>query len=230
VKQNALEQKIDNMISNFMVRGDEVDPCIFCIFRFCFVSICFHADFLSKHIPIKNRPHASPFSTQIPVEIQQLATIKFPWNKTRDTPNFTGIPPHVALLSGMQGMRDDFRKMKADLVDSFRAELDQRGIGCDAFFDAKMIVDKIDTMEKSLVQKLEARVGKFAADNGAVVNTSANMDNEHVDKEFTKVRVQTSKSSFYNFFISKGGTITKVLKGFKFPTNVLVSAHCLLVL
>ncbi len=119
VKQNELEQKIDNMISNFMVRGDEVDPCIFCIFRFCFVSICFHADFLSKHIPIKNRPHASPFSTQIPVEIQQLATIKFPWNKTQDTPNFTGIPPHVALLSGIQGMHDDFRKLKADLVDSF---------------------------------------------------------------------------------------------------------------
>ncbi len=82
-------------------------------------------------------------------------------------------------------------------------------------------MDKINIMDKNLVHKLEARVGKFAADNGAVVNTSANMDNEHVDKEFTKVRVQTSKSSFYNFFISKGGTITKVPKGFKFPTMSL---------
>ena len=221
VKRDELEQKIDDVISKFMVGGEEVDPCLFCIFRFCFASICFHADFLSRHLHLTNRLHASPFFTQIPVEIQQLATIKFPWNKSPDTPNFTGIPPHVSLLSEMQGMREDFRKMKEDLVNSFKSELDQRGIGSDAFFDAKMIVDRMDIMERSIVQKLEARVDKFAADDGAVVSTSAAVDVEHVHDEITQVSVRASKSSAYNVFIGKGGSIKRVPQNFSFPTMSL---------
>ncbi len=107
------------MISKFMVRVDEVFSVLF-----GFV--------LPQSIPmqtfcsdiIKNKLIASLFFTQTPAKIQQLATIKFPWNKIQDTPNFTGIPPHVTLLSEMQGKHEDFRKMKTDLVDSFRAELD----------------------------------------------------------------------------------------------------------
>ncbi len=89
-------------------------------------------------------------------------------------------------------------------------------------------MDKINVIEKNLVQKLETRVGKLVADNGRVVNTSANLDKEHLNKEFTQVRVQASKSSVYNFFISKRGTIKKVPEGFKFPTMSLslLIVHC----
>ncbi len=80
-----------------------------------------------------------------------------------------------------------------------------------------MIVDKMDLMEKSIAQKLEGRVDKFAADDGAVVNTSIDVDREHINKEFTQVRVQVSKSSVYNFFISVDKSIEKVPKNFKFP-------------
>ena len=119
--------------------------------------------------------------------------------------------------------------MKEDLVNSFKSELDQCGIGSDAFFDAKMIVDRMDIMERSIVQKLEARVDKFAADDGAVVSTSVAVDVEHVHDEITQVCVRASKSSAYNFVIGKGGSMKRVPKIF-FPYNELVSAHCLLVL
>ncbi len=78
-------------------------------------------------------------------------------------------------------------------------------------------MDKMDNMEKSIAQKLEGRVDKFAADDGAVVNTSIDVDREHINKEFTQVRVQVSKSSVYNFFISVDKSIEKVPKNFKFP-------------
>lgn len=80
--------------------------------------------------------------------------------------------------------------MKADLVGSFKAELDRCGIGSDTFFDTEMIVYKMDIMEKSIDQKFEARVDKFAADDGAVVNTSTDVDAQHVNNEFTQVRVK----------------------------------------
>jgi len=52
-----------------------------------------------------------------------------------------------------------------------------------------MIVDRMDIMEKSIIQKSEARVDKFAADDGAVVSTSVAVDVEHVHDEFTQVSV-----------------------------------------
>ncbi len=69
----------------------------------------------------------------------------------------------------------------------------------------------MDVMEKSIVQKLDTRVDEFAADNGAVVNTRPAVDKEHMNKEFTQVRVQTSKkSSFNNFCQDKSKNIIPV--------------------
>ncbi len=82
-------------------------------------------------------------------------------------------------------------------------------------------MDKINIMDKNLVHKLEAKVGKFGAENGAVVNTSSILDKENLNKEFTQVRMQASKSSVYNFFISKSRTIEKDPENFQFPTMSL---------
>ncbi len=73
--------------------------------------------------------HASPLFTQIPADILPLAVAKYPWNKKENTPNFTGIPPHVSLLAEMQGMREDSKMMKEDLIISFCEEMDEKGIG-----------------------------------------------------------------------------------------------------
>ncbi len=104
--------------------------------------------------------HASPFFTQIPADILPLAVVKYPWNKTEDTPNFTGIPPHVSLLAEMQGMRENLKMMKEDLIISFREEMDERGIGSIGYFNTKSLVDRIDNMGRLIVAKLDGRNGK----------------------------------------------------------------------
>lgn len=72
----------------------------------------------------------------------------------------------------------------------------------------------MDTMKKSFVQKLKARVDKFTADDGAAVSKSVAVYVEHVHDKFTQVSVQTSKSSACNLVIGKDGSIKKVPKKF----------------
>ena len=42
--------------------------------------------------------HISPY-------LIKLSTSKFPWNKTDNTPTFTGIPPHVTILTILEAIR-----------------------------------------------------------------------------------------------------------------------------
>ncbi len=55
----TMERKIHELVSNCIVGGDEVDPHVFCIFLFCFASVCYHSTFLKAqlHTP-QDKPHA----------------------------------------------------------------------------------------------------------------------------------------------------------------------------
>lgn len=64
-----------------------------------FASICYHYEFLNEKLAAGCILCASPMFRDILVEIRSLAVVKFPWNKTVDTPKFIGIPPQVMMLS-----------------------------------------------------------------------------------------------------------------------------------
>ncbi len=49
----------------------------------------------------------------------------------------------------------------------------------------------------------------FLADDEAVANTSTEVDKEHVNKEFTHVMVQASKSPDYNFSFPRMGQLKR---------------------
>jgi len=158
--RNTMERQIHELVSNCLFCGDEVDPRVFCIFLSYFASVCYHSTFLKERLRRTNRLHASPFFTHIPADILPLAVVKYPWNKTEDTPNFTGIPPHVSLLAEMQGMQEDLKMMKEDLNISFCEEMDGRGNGSEGYFNTKSLVDRMKIMERLIVAKLDGRNGK----------------------------------------------------------------------
>ena len=68
--------------------------------------------------------HISPSLIKIP-------TKKLPWNKTDKTPNFTGIPPHVTILTTLEAIRTSQDGMVEKLSGNIVAELRKRGkFGC----------------------------------------------------------------------------------------------------
>jgi len=97
---------IDKVLDDNFARSDEIISTLFCLSRFLLPSICFHYDFLKESLHCTSKLRGSPlFIAASQLNIRKLAVIRFPWNKTEDTPVFTGIPPHVLLMASIETLR-----------------------------------------------------------------------------------------------------------------------------
>ena len=87
--------------------------------------------------------------------------VKHEWDKTEDTPQITGIPPDVMVLSELETLREQMEEikqkmdsMKDDIKKDFRgaltAELDKREVGGGAYIKMNEMIDKMDKMMKAL--------------------------------------------------------------------------------
>ncbi len=120
------------------------------------------------------------FLYSVPKEVHDMAKIKFPCNATPDTPTFTGIfshyylsnyiallqlfmagiPPHVLLLSEMQSMKDEFRKMVERLLADFKKILDERNFGGIEFLNMITLMETIDVIGDKNLMMIDNRVSK----------------------------------------------------------------------
>jgi len=64
--------------------------------------------------------------------------IAYPWTSTVDTPTFTGIPPHVTLMSEFQKVTHELKTLKSSLPTTILSMLD----GC-GFLSTGMNTDKV---------------------------------------------------------------------------------------
>ena len=127
--ENAKEMqgKIDKLVQSFLYSSEKVCARVFRIFVNLFANICYHAEYLKLTIHKKNKLHASPFFTQIPSEIQTLAAVRFPWEKSEYTPIFTGIPPHVVILANFEGLKKKMEAIRSEVHDDFTEEMNHNG-------------------------------------------------------------------------------------------------------
>ena len=75
-------------------------------------------------------------------EIRRYATIRYPWNKTCNTPISTGVLPHFMIMVDMEELKtvlkDQWKHISADLRD----DLNKRNVGGDAF-EASGILEEV---------------------------------------------------------------------------------------
>ena len=71
--------------------------------------------------------------------MSKYATVKHPWNKTHNTPSFTGIPPHVIIMVEMEDLKYILRKQRQDIVMYFREELDRRHVGVGTYQENRIL-------------------------------------------------------------------------------------------
>ncbi len=84
------EKDVDKLLLSFIVTGGTVCPRVYKIFCFCFASLCFHAQYMKENVKAVTKINGTPLFNMIPIEIQRLAVVRYPWNATAFTPNFTG--------------------------------------------------------------------------------------------------------------------------------------------
>jgi len=96
--EDVTDERVFSLLSDYMVGGDYVCASVHRIFYFCFASLSFHFDFLSRVMHPANKLRASHFFNHIPLWVKNAATVKYPWTKTEATPTLTGLPPHITIL------------------------------------------------------------------------------------------------------------------------------------
>lgn len=83
------------------------------------------------HPSLERQAPCISFQQLHPIWVKLLTIAAYPWNCTKFTHLFTRIPPHVALLSKMEGLKINFQSMKVELTDEFKEEFDKQVNECE---------------------------------------------------------------------------------------------------
>ena len=150
-----VSENINNLLKAFTVGGGNLSGEIFQVLYFCFVSLCYHFDYLVGITPRRSKLQASPFFTNIPNYAREAAVVKFPWTKTASTPSFTGLPPHVCILAQLEGLKAVLESSKDDIIAGVKSDLDGRRLGSQSYFDKEEIIAKMGELHVELMRKVE---------------------------------------------------------------------------
>jgi hypothetical protein len=129
----------------------------------CFVSLCYHDDFLVGILPKRNKLQASPFLINIPNYARDAAAVWFPWNKTASMPTFTGLPPHVCILAQLEGLKEKMECKGDRRISQVKDDLNGRWLGSQSYFDTEEIIAKMGEFHKEMIQRVELSGRKLSA-------------------------------------------------------------------
>ena len=88
---------------------------VFLLFKNCVASLVFHRAFLKAHLHSRSNVRTSIFlAEEVPHAMH--VTVKHEWDKTEDSPQITGIPPDVMVLSELETLREEMKEMKKWMI------------------------------------------------------------------------------------------------------------------
>jgi hypothetical protein len=219
---------------------------VFSLFKACIASLAYHKKNGNLDSMHSNCLVRSSVFWMEDIPYADNVTTKYPWNKTRDTPEFTGLPPDVNLLVEVQTLKEELAQMKEELKTSFKEvlvnELDTRNVGGANHTQSNIILDKLDALLEKADKICDARPSvstcrpfdddndeEFNSDDFVVEYEFDNQDPalEGIDAAAVtplikdalarKQRDELMKKRSYKMGVSSTGKITPLPPGFTFP-------------
>ncbi|GFH59857.1 hypothetical protein CTEN210_16333 [Chaetoceros tenuissimus] len=160
-EKNVLKTDIEKFLNDRL--PNEANPQAKHLVWYFFAAICKHYQYLDSNLHSASTFRESPFFKNVPVRFRNAAKIAYPWNKTEDTPSFTGIPPHVTILAQNEFIKKELLELKSIIPVSIGDELNQRGIGTTEFFTAR-IESLIGNLRKEMQDGHDAVMKKLESD------------------------------------------------------------------
>jgi hypothetical protein len=235
-ENDNLDKKIDSILSNYLVSGNDMCANMFLLMKKMFAAICYHFNHLqnTEHEQSALRSSALFQAAAANIDVREAATIKFPWNKTEQTPTATGLPPHVVLQAEMEELKMKMEQSKKDIIEAMGKELDDRNIGGDAFQSTR-ILEQVNQMHQQISTMLEGG-GQMSgnASNGNIQNNVFELgDNDEApaldleepstrDESITDIAGAVVPTRFQlNWSNLRNGQIQLLPKDYKFPVMPL---------
>ncbi|KAL7494346.1 hypothetical protein ACHAWT_003470 [Skeletonema menzelii] len=123
----AVMAKVDRWLKDRIPKVDSIPANSWNLAVQCFASICYHHSTLLADLDVECPLRHAPVFRDIPEEFKNRAKVAFPWNKTRDTPKFNGIPPHVLHIAKMEELEKKIESMEDNLMKRITDEMESRG-------------------------------------------------------------------------------------------------------
>ena len=126
---------------------------LYLLVRFLFAYICFHYEDLKINLSETNRVSSSTMFIEATKGIRSYETIRYPWNKTCNTPIFTGLPPQVMIMVEMEELNTVLKDQRKQISAGWWDKLDTIHIGGDAI-EASGIIEEITKVHERTLDAL----------------------------------------------------------------------------
>jgi len=164
-------RELDQWIKDRMLDGGN-NESIFYMFKSCLASLIYHRPWLNRTIHDRNPIQISPFWYE-DIPYAHLVTTQYPWTRTEDTPEFTGIPVDVLYLAKIeeqtkriaeleQRLKDDNDRVIKAVNDHMDEALDSRAVGGESYGMARTMMEKIDKLIETSEKAFNDRVQNAA--------------------------------------------------------------------
>ncbi len=97
------ERQINGWTKDRMPEEAKSNDKVLSLFKMCVASIGYHRQFLEENLHSQSSIRTSIFMLET-IPLQDRVTVKYPWNSTVDTPDFTGIPPDILIFANFESM------------------------------------------------------------------------------------------------------------------------------
>jgi len=154
-----LKKMVESTIAATLVKRSEISAPTYELLTFLLANLCFHFEYLDTTLPSDHSIRVSPvFSAVSRSPLRKYAVIRYPWNSTMYTPVTTGIPPHVVMMNQFKSFKLKLEKQTGNLIDALKKELNDRGVGGDAY-KANQILQDLKDQQDSFLTKMNNAMG-----------------------------------------------------------------------
>ncbi len=102
--------------------GGTLNESVFALFMTCIASFIYHKSWLDETVHPENALRCSPFWSETIPSSEHVITC-YPWNRSKDTPEFTGLPVDVLYMAKVEKLQMEIIELKHSLlVDDVRIE------------------------------------------------------------------------------------------------------------
>jgi hypothetical protein len=171
------DHQINGWIKDRMPEEAQSNDKVFLLFKMCIASIGYHHQFLEENLHSMSNIRSSIFMLET-MPLQDFVTVKYPWNSTVDTPDFTGIPADILIIAKFESVMQKMEEMEAKLCarfeDTLRRELDERKVGGTPSDNSRMA--DITNMWKSVMETLKMNNNNVNKSGSGDDNDDGNYD------------------------------------------------------
>lgn len=202
VAKERMMREQDEWIKERMSAAAAVNDSVFCLFKSCLASFLYHGDWLSSTIHRDSPLRCSVFWAEKHLfPHANYVTTRFPWTRTADTPQFTGIPVDVLYMAKIEELNKTIADLEGRLlrdndrvIDTITAHvntaLDDRAVGGESYGVARSIDQKLDSLIEQMQREFSERVRDAARRYGEEDEPSEHCNAAELEEEVIEFTVE----------------------------------------